>query len=204
MRKFGLVVAAAICWPLGAHAADVTVNSALAQPLYSPVPAHNWGGLYVGGSLGYVSGSVTGPVAPPTGLSGTDIDVHAGYDFQSGNWVYGPFIAVPFPTASSTVAVPVKIDWAVVGGARLGYAIDHWLPYALAAGVVGGGTATGLGSATHTGYSLGVGLEYGFDNNWSIGVRYAYVSMDGQRYSGIGPFGCHGNSVVGTLNYKFH
>jgi outer membrane immunogenic protein len=114
-------------------------------------------------------------------------------------------VVVPLPAASSTIAsTPVKIDWALVGGVRVGYAMDRWLPYALAGAVVGGGTATGGGSATHTGYTFGLGVDYALTDQWTVGARYAYVSMDKKLYGGAGPFGWNGNSVVATLNYKLY
>jgi outer membrane immunogenic protein len=200
LKKFLALVAAMV--PTAAFAADATVYPAPThhhESLYSPTAVHDWTGLYVGGSLGYVSGTVTGPTTG--GLSGVDVDVHVQYNFQSGNWVFGPFVAIPLPTASATVVVPVKIDWALVAGGRLGYAMDRWLPYVIAGGIVGGGSASSF-SATHTGYTLGLGLEYAVSDRWTVGGRYAYVSMGAQPYGGLGSYGWDAHSIAATLNVK--
>ena len=172
---------------------------------YSPTPAYNWSGLWVGAEAGYVSGTATSTGVTPSTLSGADFALHAIYNYQTAsNWVISPFVVVPLPTASSTIAsTPVKINWALVGGLRVGYAMDRWLPYALVGAVVGGGTVRTY-SATHTGYTFGLGVDYAVTDQWTVGARYAYVSMGAETYGGAGPFGWNGNSVVATLNYKLY
>jgi opacity protein-like surface antigen len=132
---------------------------------------------------------------------------HAGYNWQSGQVVYGfetdlqgthlqsamnggltftPAVN-PFPagTLAQTIAL---IDWYGTFRARLGFATGQWLFYGtggLAYGNVSlSSTFTGLGlattflsSSTQAGYVAGAGFEYLFRPNLSFGVLYEYVDL---------------------------
>jgi outer membrane immunogenic protein len=184
-----------------------------ADPIYSPTPAYDWSGLWIGADLGYVSGSVTGNTTnvATSGPSGLDAGVHATYNFISGNWVHGPFISIPFGGASGTVTGlgTTKVDWAVAAGYSVGYAMDRWLPYVFAGGVVGGGSVN-FGSAptsnTHLGYTLGAGVSYAVTDRWSAGLRYAFMSAEKKSYGVVPgmPFGWDAHSIAATINFKLY
>jgi opacity protein-like surface antigen len=122
--------------------------------------------------------------------------------------VWGPWAGLSISGADGGTAACVgcsgEIDWVAAGGLKLGVAYDRWLPYAFAGAVVGGGTLTlpASDSQTHFGLTLGAGVEYSVDRNWSIGARYSYLNLADEAYAGGISAGFHGHSVAGTLSYR--
>ena len=177
--------------------------------LYSAASAYDWSGLWVGAHAGYVTGSVTGsPGVSTSGPSGADVGIHGYYNFQHGNWVFGPYLGIPVVQKSGSLVAgfTTTTEWAVTGGFRVGYAIDRWLPYGMVAGIVGGAsndTPATPNSNTHTGYALVLGVDYALTDRWAIGARYAHVSMSKETYGGASsPAGWDADSVVGTVTFK--
>jgi outer membrane immunogenic protein len=183
----------------GAVAADATWDSSA---------PYNWSGWAVSVFAGGVSGRQTGSAPTPnSGPSGADVGVSLGYSWQTpGNWVITPFVSVPFggQTGDSS-SFDVRVDWALLGGLKLGYAVDRWQPYGFVAGLVGGATASSGGSESHThsGVVLGLGVDYALTDQWAIGARYAHVSVNEQDYFSI-PVGWAGDSIAATLSFKLH
>lgn len=200
MRKF-LALCAAVLLSGGTALAD-------GASFYSTASVYDWSGLWVGGHAGYVSGSITGFPGTSSGPSGADVGVHAYYNFQHGNWVFGPYIGVPLVGKSGNVggAITTKADWAVTGGFRVGYAIDRWLPYGVIGGIVAGASENnGVAptSNTHTGYALILGVDYALTDRLAAGARYAHISLSKETYGGSSaPIGWDGDSFVGTLTFK--
>ena len=191
-----LISGLAILFALGgaANAADYGAASAPA--------GYDWSGWYLGGYVAHVSGALTGDFTDPA-ISNIDGGAQLHYNMTvHNNWVLSPFIIVPVPGAIKETEF--KVDWAVIGGVRLGYAHDRWLPYAFLGGEVAGVNAGGFGSNTHVGYLLGAGLEYALDDRWSIGARYTFISMGAQPYDFAGNVGWQGHSIAATLNFKLH
>ena len=194
----------------GALAADPVVyipsETAAGHHLGYQPGTPNWTGWYVGGFLGAAGGDLTGEIVEPA-FNGLDGGVHVIYHHQTPeNWVISPFIAVPIPGKKQSDIMGVAeatIDWSVVGGVRLGYAFDRWLPYGFVGAMVGGVSTDGFGSNTHTGYTLGAGVDYALHDGWAIGARYAYVSVGAQTYSGF-DVGWQGHSIAATISYKLH
>ena len=178
---------------------------------YAQAPTYNWSGLWAGGHAGYVSGSVTGtPGVATSGPSGADVGLHAYYNFQQGNWVFGPYLGVPVIQKSGSLVAgfTTTAEWGLTGGFRLGYAIDRWLPYGMVAGIVGGASnnfPASPNSNTHTGYALVLGVDYAVTDRWAVGARYAHVSMSKETYGGAsGPVGWDADSFVGMLTFKLY
>ncbi|HVY20867.1 MAG TPA: outer membrane beta-barrel protein [Bauldia sp.] len=168
---------------------------------------YNWSGLYVGAFGGGISGTITPSSGSNSGPSGADLGLTVSYAWQSAsNWVLTPFVAIPIAgqTGNYGGGVPVRIDWSVVGGLKLGYAIDRWQPYAFVAAVTGGATATPGASESHqhTGVAFGLGADYALTDRWSIGARYAHVSVGAQTYFNSFNVGWDGDSFAGTISYK--
>jgi outer membrane immunogenic protein len=167
---------------------------------------HNWTGWYVGGFVGGETGATTGDISQPL-FNGLDAGVHILYNMQTpSNWVVSPFVAVPIPGKTDTLfgTVNVKLDWALIGGVRLGYAMERWLPYGFLGAAVGAATAdSGFGSNTHVGYTAGAGVDYALDDRWTVGARYAFISVGGQNYNGTN-VGWQGHSIAATVSYKLH
>jgi outer membrane immunogenic protein len=67
--------------------------------------------------------------------------------------------------------------------------------------------ATSSDSHTHTGYTLGGGLEYLFTPSWSAKAEYMYTSLGGETYSLLGEQLPSGNIDFHTIkvgvNYHF-
>jgi len=125
-----------------------------------------------------------------------------GVNWQFGQWVLGlegdlsgtdikacarslsPLVAGTFSDAC------LSVNWTATVAPRLGIAINNWLLYGKfgfawgdfssrstttnAAGTV---TAITTGGETRTGWVGGVGLEYGFSNNWSLKLEYNFIDF---------------------------
>ncbi len=191
----------------GAIALSATTGAALADDSAN-WGTYDWSGLWIGGHAGGVAGKITGPFGGQF-MGGTDAGVHAYYNFAlHDGWIFGPYVAVPLaPALGNSGSLEYKTTWAVVGGARLGYAADRIMPYVLAAAIVGGGQVSDGSSTTgqtHTGYTLGGGIDIAIHDKVSAGVRYAHVWINEKGYSPTltGPFGWDADSFVFTLNFK--
>lgn len=207
-------------------AADLIID-APAQ-MYDPAPASGWEGFYIGafaggraGTIVNVPGACTGTCVTNIALNGLYAGLTAGYDFQfDQNWVIGTFVTVPLvrptTTAAPTTGVlagftwQVSPNWAVAAGARVGYDMGNWMPYALAGIGAANVTVTPsfgtASSATHVGAVLGGGVEYKITDNVSLDGRY----MLGLLGSGTYNFGGGASSYTETshnlsigVNYRF-
>jgi outer membrane immunogenic protein len=188
-----------------ASAADLRARPYIAPP--PPVAAiYDWSGFYIGvnGGGGTASkcwdlladtdGDLPGHEGCHDATGGT-IGGQIGYRWQSANWVFGvegqgnwadlsgsnvSFLFAPDFNHS-------RIDAFGLITGQVGYAWSNVLFY-----VKGGAAVTGdkydafsgttgalLASATETrwGGTLGVGLDFGFAPNWSIGVEYDHLFM---------------------------
>ena len=206
MKRHALGLVALV--PLGgsALAADAVVYIPTETPAghhFGHSGAFDWSGWYLGGYLAHVSGSLTGDQTDPA-IASIDGGAQLHYNMMvDANWVLSPFVIVPVPGAVGDTEFTV--NWAVIGGARLGYAHGRWLPYAFVGGEIAGVTTVANGSNTHTGLVAGGGVEYAVDDRWTIGARYAFISMGAQEYSnGGGLVGWQGHSLAATLNFKLH
>jgi outer membrane immunogenic protein len=146
----------------------------------------------------------------PDGVMG---GLHAGWDWQFGSvvaGVIGEFGALALSeSATSTVTYPccaptnftvrnkVSTDWFLSFRPRVGYAFGNLLPY-----LTGGLTVTNLranftftdtfaGASesanktdTRVGWSVGTGLEYALNNNWSFKGEYLYTDFGRLSTSG--------------------
>ena len=108
-----------------ATAADLPRGPA---PYYSPAPAvYNWGGVYAGLNVGYEWGKITNSSGKPSGLEG---GVQAGYNWQSGQFVFGGETDLQVTGADDTFA-PYKFSnpWFGTLRGRAGYAMNNILFY---------------------------------------------------------------------------
>jgi len=198
MTVASLVVAAGT-----ATAADLPRSSA---PYYSPAPAvYNWGGAYAGLNVGYEWGRITNSSISPSGLEG---GLQAGYNWQSGQFVFGGETDIQVSGADDTFA-PYKFanPWFGTLRGRAGYAMNNILFYGtfgLAYGQLRG-TFLGLDeSKTHTGWAGGLGMEVGMTPNWSAKIEYLYMDLSNRAYSITGTSnGFETNMVRFGVNYHF-
>jgi outer membrane immunogenic protein len=203
MKKFwaSLVGVATLGMVGTASAADMAVKAPPPPPL--PV-IYNWSGFYIGANGGWGESRncwdfvfLAGPVFTDGcrdrsgGLFGGQI----GYRWQTNQFVFGLEAQGDWADLSSTrvsllnpaLSTQVKTDAIGLFTGQLGWAWNAALLYVKGGAAVTDNhfnildTATGIGlitsGATRWGGTLGVGFEYGFAPNWSIGAEYDHLWM---------------------------
>jgi outer membrane immunogenic protein len=134
--------------------------------------------------------------------------VQAGYNFQTGPWVFGIEGDIQATGASDTFA-PWKFSnpWFGTVRGRAGYAWNNILFYGtggLAFGELSGQTF-GL-SETHTnaGWTVGVGAEFGFAPHWSAKAEYLFIDLNDSNFTITGlPNGYRAGLLRAGVNYHF-
>lgn len=190
MKRFFLAAAVAASMILPASAAD---NAKSHRPVYAQPAPYNWTGFYLGGHLGYGWGASNydvvldgfGTVATGSvNAAGAFGGLHAGYNWQSGRFVYGPeiqytwsgikasgdFFGVPISSGMSSSA-------AIYG--KLGYLVDtRFLVYIGIGATMGNFKTEIVGLEDWTQSKVGgtaiVGADYLLSRNWVVGTRYTY------------------------------
>lgn len=184
----------------------------------------SWTGGYVGIYGGYHDSRLTQSgctgLCPTSsdGPSGGLVGLQAGYDYQLSNGVVvGGFVAVPLVRPHKTVTLggfanfDVKPKFAILGGARVGVAIDRALPYVFVgleyARVDTSSNVTGATpSNNHFGPALGAGVEYAFTNHLSTDLRYTFTHLQKKQYDfggGVESYGENSHNFTIALNYRF-
>lgn len=233
---FLAVVLAGACLTQAAGAFDL--NSFPATPPQQQPQKPDWAGFYFkdnsgAGSIGipWTGFAPTNGFAPPA-TSGPPVNENFGYNFQSGNFVFGlegSLAAANFDGKFTSSYLPSgawspNMNWLGTVTGRLGYSFGQWLPYVkggFAAADVGSPLqgAPGVGSFTQgttvSGVTAGVGFEYQFSSKWSLGLEYLYTDLGSGTSSGgsLGGAPISGSpemystalksqSVIGTIKYK--
>jgi outer membrane immunogenic protein len=178
---------------------------------YEPVreAALDWQGFYVGVNGGHAWG------APDGWYGGGQV----GYNAQFDRLVLGVEADLQGADISDSTSgvgpttANVDIDWFSTVRGRIGYATGPALLY------VTGGLAfadvdysvTGPGvtlskSSIKTGYTLGGGIEWAFDPNWSLKSEYLFVNLGDENLSS-GGFSSRSETEFHTvrvgINYRF-
>lgn len=122
---------------------------------------------------------------------GVEADLQA--SGQKGNGTFAipgsdpcaPVASCPIPATSA--AYTDKLDWFGTVRGRLGYAMDRWLPYVTGGWAFGHGSVSGSsiggivstvnGSKNYNGWTIGGGLEYAYNNHWSVKAEYLYIDF---------------------------
>src|ERR1700712_3442951 len=154
-------------WVVSAQAADMNYGSRAPYTVTQPLNAYSWAGPYIGGNLGYAWGTVDHNTTKPSGFAG---GVQAGYNWQTGPWVFGVEGDINLTGAADTFA-PWKFSnpWFGTVRGRVGYALNNVLFYGtggLAFGELRGQTFGLSESHTTAGWTAGVGAEFGFAQHW--------------------------------------
>jgi outer membrane immunogenic protein len=215
-----------------ASALAVVPAAANAAP---PIP-YNWTGFYVGGTAGLIGQGATANdpgcfincsvSSYDFGGVGGIFGVHAGFNYQTGRWVFGieaDYSGTTLDTTQSVIPLPStvssKLDTLGTVRGRVGYVFDNiLLVYAT------GGWAYGhvnnraswtqdpdwtvSESSTKYGWTAGGGLDWAFMNHWIARVEVLYVDL-GSSTTGLSTSGCRfgfkNTYTIGRLglSYKY-
>lgn len=166
---------------------------------------YNWAGFYAGANVGYDWGKITNSAIEPTGFAG---GVQGGYNFQSGQFVFGAETDIQAANASDTFAAfKFSNPWFGTVRGRAGYAMNNVLFYGtlgLAYGDIKGELPGITEDKMHIGWSGGLGMEVGLTPNWSTKVEYLYMDLNNRVYSITGlANGYEANLLRFGINYHF-
>jgi outer membrane immunogenic protein len=191
--------------PGSAAAADLYGSPApyaTSQNLFSP---DGWAGPYLGANLGYAWGSVANNPAAPSGFAG---GVQAGYNWQSGTFVFGLEGDIQATGAEDTFA-PWKFSnpWFGTIRVRAGFTFNNVMFFGtggLAFGELRASTFGLTESHTNVGWTLGAGAEMSLNRNWSAKIEYLYVDLANDNFIITGASnGYRFGTIRAGLNYRF-
>jgi len=241
MKKVLLVTASLIALGAAAPAmaADLAARPYTKAPAYVAA-VYDWSGFYVGVNGGWGSSRNSWDALTPGGAflasegshdaTGGTVGGQVGYRWQAGTWVFGVEAQgnwADFSGSNVSLAFPAttirsKVDGFGLFTGQVGWAANNFLLY-----VKGGAAVTAdkyrvnatAGNAllatanddTRWGGVVGVGAEYGFAPNWSVGVEYNHLFMQDRTSSFTTVLGGTFNErirqdvdlVTARLNYKF-
>ena len=171
-----------------------------------PLSAFSWIGPYLGGNFGYQWGSTSNNPTRPSGIAG---GIQGGYNWQSGQFVFGGEADIQLSAANDTFA-PWKFSnpWFGTVRGRAGYAMGSVLLYGTAGLAFGelSGETFGLVSENHTnlGWTAGVGAEAAIYGRWSAKVEYLFVDLASSTFTITGASnGLSANIFRAGVNYHF-
>jgi len=206
MKKLLIAAAGMMTMALSApaSAADLAARPYTKAPPPVVAPIYDWTGFYIGANGGWGQShncvdfvTAIGTVASGCGNgSGGVAGGQIGYRWQTNQFVFGleaqgdwadlkntRVLSLIDPTLSATA----KTDAIGLFTGQIGWAWNSALLYVKGGAAVTGNrltifdntTGIGLVSADNTrwGGALGVGWEYGFAQNWSVGVEYDHLWM---------------------------
>ncbi|MEI4485840.1 outer membrane protein [Frigidibacter sp. MR17.14] len=220
-KKFALPLLAGL---IGGAAALPALAGGYIEPAPAPVVVQpepvlsygNWAGGYVGANVGW-NDDKADPDFGATGsmtANGESFGLGAGYNWQSGAWVYGVEGDISTADISDSETsggdeFESKIDTMATLRGRVGYDMGNWMPY-VTAGVAAAkadysfenAAGRSSDSDTLTGYTAGFGAEYKINDKWSAKGEYLYTKFDG-RFEGEGDVDHDVNSLRLGMNYHF-
>ncbi|MEZ2127830.1 MULTISPECIES: outer membrane protein [unclassified Sinorhizobium] len=194
----------ALCATMPAVAADVVLEQPTLQAEQRSHSAYDWSGFYLGVQGGYTWNQAT--------FLGTDQDVdngtfgaHAGYNFQSGNIVYGFENDFNYNFEDGNEA---SLEWDASGRGRVGYALDRTLVFATAGVAVTGGKVDVPDIRKKDdiliGWTAGGGIEHAVTDKILVRGEYRYSDFGSKDFgSAIGDFGANQHKVIFGASYKF-
>lgn len=212
--------------------AFTTASNAADPALPAPGP-YDWSGGYIGLHVGGGTGDVDfipAAAAPPPAsidIDGAFAGAQAGYDWQTGNWVFGGVVDVSLSGIDGAgncpggpgVTCTADIDWLATARVRAGYAFDNVLVYATgglsvsdityAAFVTATGVPAGPGeNDTVAGFNVGVGVEAAFSANWSADLHYLYhdfadTALTVANFGALGTGRYNLHTIQFGINYRF-
>jgi outer membrane immunogenic protein len=239
MKKILLVTASLIA--LGAGAPAVAADLAARPYTKAPAmiaAVYDWSGFYIGANGGWGSSHSNWNSTAPflVGAEGSHdatggtVGGQVGYRWQAGTFVFGLEAQgnwADFKGSNTSTLFPGFVNTSKVEAfglftGQVGYAFNNALLYVKGGAAVTSNryrinTVAGALSATtnddtNWGGTIGVGLEYGFAPNWSVGLEYDHLFLQDQNSNFTTPAGvAFGRDnvrqdvdlVTARLNYKF-
>jgi outer membrane immunogenic protein len=237
MKKFLLGTVGFIA--LGMASAPASAADLAARPYTKAPPMmaalYDWSGFYIGinGGWAQTNDRRTDPVGALFGdhdMNGGTVGGQVGYRWQTGPWVFGLEAQGNWADVSGSTTnllapaatIRSKMDAFGLFTGQIGYAWNNVLLYAKGGAAVtdrnyefvgaGGALLASSGYDTRWSPTVGAGLEFGFAQNWSIGVEYNHIFEDrhGATFTTVGGAivtgdraGGDTDMVLGRLNYKF-
>ena len=226
MKKFllGTVGLVALGMAAPASAADLAARPYRAAPPPMMAAIYDWSGFYIGANGGWGSSRKCWDSTTAAGVfvvsngchdaTGGTAGGQLGYRWQAGTWVFGLEGQGDWADLSNTrisvfnpaFSTRTKTDGIGLFTGQIGYAWNATLLYVKGGAAVTSNrfsildTLTGFefasASSTRWGGTVGVGLEYGFAPNWSLGVEYDHLFMGDANNS----FSVANPIVAGALN----
>ncbi len=223
VAAFGLLAGGA------AFAADMPTYTPPAAPApMAPVGFYDWTGVYAGIVGGYAWGDYNDALGGSVDGDGALIGGTLGANWQVDQFVFGIEGDLSWSDidggiteviAGQTFSTSVEHEWLATIRGRLGVAVDSMLIYATGGLAIASidasvatsgplGSAAGSDSNTHTGWTLGAGIEAGLTENLSIKAEYLYVDLGSENYTfgGVdaGGLDWDGHVIRAGLNYRFN
>jgi len=206
MKRFLLSALGLVAVGIAAPASAADLYKKAPPPPPAPVvPIYDWTGFYIGANGGWGQANACWDLVPVTGAvlvdgcrdaSGGVIGGQIGYRWQwGGGWVFGLEAQGDWADLSASrvslinpfVSERAKVDGFGLFTGQIGYAWNASLLYFKGGAAVTSNrfdvftTLNGVGlasvSSTRWGGTIGVGWEYGFAPNWSVGIEYDHLFM---------------------------
>jgi outer membrane immunogenic protein len=191
---------------VSAFALAAFAGPAMAADLYTPAPTmYDWNGAYLGGHVGYLWGDAS--LSEDGANGGGDIDgviggIIGGWNFQSGNWVFGIEGDFGWTGADGTGDICCEtdeiveiytydMDWNAHVRGRAGITLGEEGRTLL---FVAGGLAIAnfkvgeqgvqgwTDGGTFTGWTIGGGVNHAFSNNFIAGLEVLYDDYGSKTY----------------------
>ncbi|WP_375308584.1 outer membrane protein [Bradyrhizobium sp. A11] len=221
MKKVLLASACLFALAAPASAADLAARPYTKAPVAPLASVYNWTGFY----LGIVGGGAWEASSGDPKMQGGFVGGTAGYNWQTGNVVFGLETDAAWADVSASAAGTVavagvgipasltsRIDAMGTVRGRIGWAINNvllygtggyaWIDNKLTATL---GALSASDSKFHSGWTVGAGVEAFFAPQWSVKGEYLYRSLGGETYfSGAIPTGTLNlHTVQVGVNYHF-
>lgn len=193
-------------------AADLPRRNAAPAASFSAAPLFTWTGVYAGVNIGYGFGAFTGAGGNFQDPSGIIAGGQIGYNYQMGALVLGLEADYQYadlkggPSVGGIAGSKAEIEGFGTVRARVGYAMDRFMPY-VTGGYAFGDMKVTLPTANKdawaNGFVVGAGGEYAFTNNITGKVEGLYVNLNDQNYLTAGKVGAEFGVVRAGVNVKF-
>jgi outer membrane immunogenic protein len=205
MKTILLASVASLAIAGAAHAADLA-------PIEAPP---TWDGFYIGSYVGWAwfdADLTAGGFDTDDAIAGSV----AGYNWQSGNWVFGLEADIGFSIAradgnSSDLDGNERagVDWIGTARGRVGYAFDNVLVY-VAGGASGAEVEiddnSEIDSDVLLGWTVGAGVEAKINDKASVRIEYLFSDYGSEDFDADGSpttVDLQSHQVRAVLNYKF-